>query len=133
MPQALLPLSVSGREQGGGVNDTRLALAIETLFAAGVSRVVASLGADGLVAVEGGEAWVAEAIPVEVGNPAGAGDAVVAALALGVTNGWDLERTVREAVALATAVVVTSGTAVCEVTRVPEFRDRAVVRRLRHG
>jgi tagatose 6-phosphate kinase len=119
--------------RGGGWGERlspAAASALDTLLASGVTRVVASLSADGLIAVEGDTTWIAEAIPVEAQNPAGAGDAVVAAMALGVVEGWDLERTLREAVALATAVVVTPGTAVCDVTRVPEFRRRAVVRRV---
>lgn len=45
--------------------------------------VVASLGPDGLIAVAADGAWHA-AVPAQAGNPTGAGDAVVAALAGGL-------------------------------------------------
>jgi 1-phosphofructokinase family hexose kinase len=102
--------------------------AARDLLARGVTRVVASLGAGGAVAVEGEQAWVAEPLAVEACNPAGAGDAVVAAMALGAEGGWDLPRVLREAVAAATAVVVTPGTADCDVSRLAAFRQRVVVR-----
>jgi 1-phosphofructokinase family hexose kinase len=102
--------------------------AARELLAAGVTWVFASLGAAGAVAVASGEAWVADPFPVRVVNPAGAGDAVVAQMALGIEHGWDLARALREAVAAATAVVVTPGTAECDVSRLGEFRKRVVVR-----
>jgi 1-phosphofructokinase len=98
------------------------------LLGTGVTWVVASLGAGGAVAVAREEAWVAEPLPVRVANPAGAGDAVVAQIALGIEHGWDLARTLREAVAAATAVVVTPGTAECDVSRLAEFREQVMIR-----
>jgi 1-phosphofructokinase len=113
---------------GRPVPDAAAAVAAaRDLLAEGVTWVVASLGADGAVAVGGGQAWVAEPIPVRVVNPAGAGDAVVAQIALGLERGWDLPHTLREATAAATAVVVTPGTAECDVSRLDEFRERAVI------
>jgi 1-phosphofructokinase family hexose kinase len=102
--------------------------AARALLVRGVRRVVASLGAAGAVAVEGDAAWVAEPLPVTSVSPAGAGDGMVAAMSLGAAHGWDLPRTLREAVATATAVVVTPGTAECDVARLPDFRKRVVVR-----
>jgi 1-phosphofructokinase len=102
--------------------------AARELLAEGVTWVVVSLGAEGAVAVASDQAWVAKPIPVRVVNPAGAGDAIVAQMALGIERGWDLPRTLREAVAAATAVVVTPGTAECDVSRLDEFRERAVIR-----
>lgn len=102
--------------------------AARELVAAGVPRVVVSLGRMGVVAVEAGQAWAAEPLTVEAVNPAGAGDAVVAAMALGAEQGWELPRVLREAVAAATAVVVTPGTAELDVDRLPEFRQRVQLR-----
>jgi 1-phosphofructokinase len=102
--------------------------AARELLAAGVTWVVASLGAVGAVAVAAGEAWVADPLPVQVANPAGAGDAIVAQMALGIERGWDLPRTLREAVAAATAVVITPGTAECDVRRLAAFREQVVIR-----
>jgi 1-phosphofructokinase family hexose kinase len=129
--------SVAGPlDRGGQAGPAPLAAAVTTarsLLTMGVSRVVASLGADGLVAVEAESAWIAPSLAVDVCNPAGAGDAVVAAMALGAERGWAMEETLREAVALATAVVVTPGTAECDVRRLDELRARAVVSRWSDG
>ncbi len=70
----------------------------------GARTAVVSLGAEGLVAVTGGQ--VHRVAPPEVvsGNPTGAGDAVVAALAAGVGSPWpDL---LADAVALSAATVL---------------------------
>jgi 1-phosphofructokinase family hexose kinase len=116
--------SLAGRPVTGPADAVAAA---RELLAAGVTWVVASLGAAGAVAVAAGEAWVADPLPVQVANPAGAGDAIVAQMALGIERGWDLARTLREAVAAATAVVVTPGTAECDVCRLPEARARVTV------
>jgi len=132
---------------GRAITSPREAIAAaRALLSRGVTRVVASLGAAGAVAVEGDaapsgpgarddgssapahSAWVAEPLPVTPVSPAGAGDAMVAALAQSAVHGWDLPHTLREAVATATAVVVTPGTAECDVARLPEFRARVTVR-----
>jgi tagatose 6-phosphate kinase len=69
----------------------------------GAGAVVASLGADGLVAVTGQGSWRVR-VPEELrGNPTGAGDACVAALAAGHALDWP-ER-LAEAVAVSAAAV----------------------------
>jgi 1-phosphofructokinase family hexose kinase len=77
----------------------------ERLRAAGAEAVVASLGAEGLVAVTGEGRWRAWP-PAEVrGNPTGAGDAVVAALAAGLVAGTPWPDRLADAVALSAAAV----------------------------
>ena len=68
----------------------------------GAEAVVVSMAADGLLAVTAAGAWHAAAPPV-AGNPTGAGDAVVAALALGLTRGSSWPERLREAAALGSA------------------------------
>jgi tagatose 6-phosphate kinase len=68
--------------------------------------VVASLGADGLVAVDGETAWRARPARVLSGNPTGAGDAVVAGLARGLHSGTAIGSQLTECVALASAAVL---------------------------
>jgi tagatose 6-phosphate kinase len=68
----------------------------------GAEAIVVSMAADGLLAVTGAGTWHAAAPPV-AGNPTGAGDAVVAALALGLTHGWSWPERLREAAALGSA------------------------------
>ncbi|MBL7487736.1 1-phosphofructokinase [Frankia sp. AgB1.9] len=68
--------------------------------------VVASLGADGLVAVAGDTEWRARPRRRLTGNPTGAGDAVVAALARGLRAGTELGPLLADCVALAAAAVL---------------------------
>jgi 1-phosphofructokinase family hexose kinase len=72
----------------------------------GARAVVASLGEGGLFALTPDGDWSANAgVPLE-GNPTGAGDACVAALAAGLVNGTPWEELLVEAVALSAAAVV---------------------------
>lgn len=68
--------------------------------------VVASLGPDGLVAVDSRGAWHARPARPLDGNPTGAGDAVVAALARGLSHNEALPDMLAEAVALSAAAVL---------------------------
>jgi tagatose 6-phosphate kinase len=67
--------------------------------------VVVSLGPDGLLAVDGDQAWLARPGEPVAGNPTGAGDAVVAALADALVRGLDWPGRLRRAVALGAATV----------------------------
>jgi tagatose 6-phosphate kinase len=75
----------------------------EALLDLGAAAVVVSCGADGLVAVTDDGGW--RAVPPErvAGNPTGAGDAVVAALAATLDQPWP--HRLADAVALSAAVV----------------------------
>jgi tagatose 6-phosphate kinase len=76
------------------------------LRADGARAVVASLGEQGLLALTPDGDWSAGLdVPLE-GNPTGAGDACVAALAVGLADGTPWETLLVEAVALAAAAVV---------------------------
>ncbi|MGW4161134.1 1-phosphofructokinase family hexose kinase [Streptomyces sp. NPDC004788] len=79
--------------------------AAEALRAAGAEAVVASLGPDGLLAVDSSGAWRATPPERLRGNPTGAGDAAVAALARGLAAGVSWPRRLAEAVALSAAAV----------------------------
>jgi tagatose 6-phosphate kinase len=68
----------------------------------GADAVVVSMSADGLLAVTGAGSWHAVAPAVD-GNPTGAGDAVVAGLALGLTRGSSWPARLAEAAALGSA------------------------------
>jgi tagatose 6-phosphate kinase len=73
---------------------------------AGAGAVVVSLGADGLLAVTGSGTWHATPSTVLSGNSTGAGDAVVAALALGLSRREPWPDILRRAVALSGAAVL---------------------------
>jgi len=82
-----------------------VATAAGQLRQAGAGAVVVSLGAEGLLAVTEQGSW--RALPPEkvAGNPTGAGDAVVAALALGLCEKTPWPARLRQAVALSAAAV----------------------------
>ncbi|WP_395292588.1 1-phosphofructokinase family hexose kinase [Kitasatospora hibisci] len=82
--------------------------AARVLADGGARAVVASLGPAGLLAVTPGGAWHAglpEGRAVRGGNPTGAGDAAVAALAAALAGGSPWPQTLAEAVALSAAAV----------------------------
>jgi tagatose 6-phosphate kinase len=81
------------------------AAAARALRAAGAGAVVASLGADGLIAVTPQGSWRARSPERLAGNPTGAGDAAVAALTLGLVTGAPWPDRLAEAVALSAAAV----------------------------
>lgn len=70
------------------------------------TAVVASLGPDGLLAVTSEGSWRARPPRALSGNPTGAGDACVAALALGIANPASWPNTLVKAVAASAAAVV---------------------------
>ena len=85
---------------------TAVAAAARELLAAGARSVVVSLGPDGLLALAGHDCWHVASPDVAVRNPTGAGDAVVAGLALGLARGWAWPERLRHAAALGAATVV---------------------------
>ncbi|MCT9934652.1 1-phosphofructokinase family hexose kinase [Planotetraspora sp. A-T 1434] len=72
---------------------------------AGAESVVVSLGADGLLAVTPQGSWRARVPYALAGNPTGAGDALVAGLALGLVEGMPWPERLRRATALGAAAV----------------------------
>jgi tagatose 6-phosphate kinase len=79
--------------------------AAEALRAAGAQVVVASLGPEGLLAVTPDGTFHAGPPEPLAGNPTGAGDSVVAAIAAGIHTGMPWPRRLAEAVALSAATV----------------------------
>ncbi|MDH6140032.1 MULTISPECIES: PfkB family carbohydrate kinase [Kitasatospora] len=77
----------------------------EALRAAGARAVVASLGPDGMIALTPHGSWRPAPPAALAGNPTGAGDAAVAALAVGLVaqTSWPIR--LAEAVALSAAAV----------------------------
>jgi 1-phosphofructokinase family hexose kinase len=71
----------------------------------GARAVVASLGAEGLLAVTESGGWRARGPETVRGNPTGAGDACVAALAAGLATGAPWPEVLADAVALSAAAV----------------------------
>jgi 6-phosphofructokinase 2 len=88
--------------------------AAHELIDSGISAaVVVSLGSKGaLLATRHGSLRFAAA-SVHVVSGVGAGDAMVAAITVGVTRGWSLSKSVRFGVATGAAMLMTPGTAPC--------------------
>ena len=86
-----------------GAGRGAVAAAAGQLREAGAQAVVASLGAEGLLAATGDGRWRARPPAVAAGNATGAGDAVAAALAHGLVLGRPWDERLRHAVALGAA------------------------------
>ncbi|MDA3642607.1 1-phosphofructokinase family hexose kinase [Saccharopolyspora indica] len=93
----------------------------------GAAAVIVSLGPDGLLAVTGEGSWRAAPPFAVSGNPTGAGDAAVAALAAGIAGQQDWPERLRNAVAwsAAAAAAPVAGTLDGGVLR--EISDRIAV------
>ena len=92
----------------------------------GVSAIpsfVMTCGEEGLFAINRDVVYRASALPVNVVNAAGAGDAVSAALVYRLSLGDTWEQAVKHAVATSAAVVITEGTAECSMADILRFCD----------
>ena len=98
---------VAGRELRAGDEPDLAAVAdaARELTAAGAGAAVVSLGSRGLLAVTPDGTWLAAAAARAAGNPTGAGDAVVAGLALGLSLGSRWEERLRACAALGASAV----------------------------
>lgn len=81
--------------------------AARELFTFGVSRVVVSLGSEGLLWVEKEDVYFREAKQVQTVNTVGCGDTVVASLCMSELAGEDAETALVKAVAMAAANATT--------------------------
>lgn len=86
-----------------GADRPAVAAVARELRAAGAQAVVASLGADGLLAATEDGSWQATPPAAVAGNATGAGDAVAAGLVHGLVLGRPWDERLRHAVALGTA------------------------------
>lgn len=96
----------------------------------GIARVVVSMGGDGALYATEKETLYAEGLKVPVGSTVGAGDSVVAALALAEERGLGLEDTVRLSMATGAANVMCSGTQAAEYETVAGLLPRVAFHRL---
>jgi 1-phosphofructokinase family hexose kinase len=124
-PEVVKPNAAELRATTGHADPARGA---EALRRAGAAAVVASLGPDGLLAVTDAGSW--RAVPPEVvaGNPTGAGDAAVAALAAGLVDGLPWPARLREAVAVSAAAVLHPVAGGFDPAAYRRFRDTVTVR-----
>lgn len=76
--------------------------------------VVVSLGSHGALLTTRDTSERFSAVPMGHGSGVGAGDAMVAAITVGLCRGWSLAEAVRLGIAAGAAMLLTPGTAACE-------------------
>lgn len=101
------------------------------LVARGVEVAVVSMGAAGAVAVTRDGAWMARPPRVEVVDPIGAGDSMVAGLTCGILRGMALEEVLALGVAAGAADVASFGAGLVTRDAVESLRSRVAVKPLR--
>lgn len=99
----------------------QLAAAHELIDSGRAQVVVVSLGSHGALLATQHANQRFSAVPMPAGSGVGAGDAMVAAITVGLSRGWPLAKSVRSGIAAGAAMLMTPGTAAC---------DRADVERL---
>lgn len=104
-----------------GLTDQRAAA--RELLERGARAVVSSHGPDGLTALTADGAWTARPARIDGGNPTGAGDASVAALALGLADGSPWPAMLADAAALSAATVLTDRAGVFDAEAYGRFRS----------
>jgi len=92
----------------------QLAAAHELIDIGRAEVVVISLGDQGALLVTRHANQRISAIPMQGGSGVGAGDAMVAAITVGLSRGWTLGKSVRLGIAAGAAMLMTPGTEVCE-------------------
>lgn len=91
----------------------QVAAAQELIHSGRAEAVVVSLGAQGaLLATRRGNQRFS-AVRMRSGSGVGAGDAMVAAITVGLSRGWPMEKSVRFGIAAGAAMLMTPGTAAC--------------------
>ncbi len=95
-----------------------------------IHQVVVSMGDKGALYIETQQAFLAHGIQVEAKSTVGAGDAMVAALALSLEQGHELDTTIRLSMAAGIANVLTSGSQAAPYESVVEKMERIQYSRL---
>lgn len=98
--------------------------AAEGFFDYGIEKIVVSLGGDGALFIDKNNKIHAEGIKVPVKSTVGAGDSMVAALALSIERQYSLEETVTLSMAVSAANVMTSGTEPADFKDILELQKK---------
>lgn len=95
-----------------------------------IAKIVISMGGAGALYITEEETLYAEGLKVPVKSTVGAGDSVVAALAISEETGKSLEDTVRLSTATGAANVMCSGTQAAEYDTIKTLIPKVIFRRL---
>lgn len=106
------------------------AAARELMEKNGIAKIVVSMGGEGALYVTEKETVYAEGLKVPVGSTVGAGDSVVASLAVAEEGGMSLEETVRLSTATGAANVMCSGTQAAEYDVIEGLIPKVVLHRI---
>ncbi len=107
----------------GGVSDVVAACA--TLLDRGVEAVAVSLGEGGGLLAEPGEAWFGPAIPTDVVNTVGCGDAFACGWLAARLAGRPAREQLEEALAVGAANAMTNGAGIIELEHIDQMRALA--------
>jgi 6-phosphofructokinase 2 len=100
-----------GRELGS--ESDQLAAARELIDRGCAENIVVSLGPDGALLATPHVSQRYPSVVVPSGSGVGAGDALVAAIAVGLSRGWPLEKSIRLGIASGAAILMTPGSQPC--------------------
>lgn len=101
----------------------QLAAAHQLIGQGCAQAVVVSLGSRGALLATAGASQSFSAVRMRGGSGVGAGDAMVAAITVGVSWGWPLAKSVRLGIAAGAAMLMTPGTAACTRTAVEDLLE----------
>jgi 6-phosphofructokinase 2 len=105
--------------EGDLITEADVTLAAHDIMAwANIEVLVVSIGAGGAIAVTREQTFRLRAPTVQVRSAVGAGDSMVAGIAVGLHRGLDLPRAVALGIASGTAAVLTDGTELCHASDV---------------
>ncbi len=96
----------------------------------GVQNVLVSMGTDGAILTDGTNSYLCKSASVAVNSTVGAGDSMVAATCVGVSQGYDYPEILKMAVAAGTAAVTTSGTNLFYYDKYKEIYNKIFVEKI---
>ncbi len=99
----------------------QLAAAHELIDRGTTQAVVVSLGSEGALLATPRHSQRFTAVPVRAVSGVGAGDAMTAAITVGLTRTWSMPESVRYGIAAGAAKLTTPGTAACTHTEIERF------------
>lgn len=96
----------------------------------GVEVIVVSMDKDGAVVITNREVWSADSLKVNVVNTVGAGDALVAAFALGLERGYTLDYLMKYGIAVSAASISRDETILSRKEELERMAEQVRIRRL---
>ena len=111
-------------------NEDKIIETAKKILEYGVSFVVISQGSEGSLVISRDKIAKVVGLKVEVKSTVGAGDSMVAAMAVGTENNFSFEETMRLACATSAANVMTEGTQTGRLTDIEELKKEVTIKYL---